>query len=117
MSIATVHPIVPPINTISFPINESQSIKKLTLLKRVAKIFYNLYQKISNLFSRKPINDDLNKRLDLLDQKTKSLEISISNQNKTIDFLKQGIHFIRNSYTEEAIYATPTNNKPIKQFA
>ncbi len=119
--------IILPTNTFqSAMFKENQPIKKLTLFKRIAKIFSDLYQKISNLFSRKPINDDLLKRIDNLNQKIGNLEILTKAQETNIQALKQGLYLIgnprinnnrTNSFYEKPTYDVPTNNKPIKPFA
>ncbi|MGL5264213.1 MAG: hypothetical protein ACRDAI_06550 [Candidatus Rhabdochlamydia sp.] len=105
---------------------ENQPIKKLTLFKRIAKVFSDLYQKISNLFSRKPLNDDLCKRIDNLNQKIGNLEILTKAQETNIQALKQELDLMgtlrinnnrTNSFPRETIYDIPTNNKPIKPFA
>lgn len=133
MSIGTV----PPIHTINPTISNENQPTKLGLFKRIAKIFYNLYQKISNLFSRKSTNDDLLERLNILNQKMEVLTVSTTDQDEKIQDLTQKLTSLtqekasltqeveslrirnnRTSCTREAIYDIPTNNKPtFKRFA
>lgn len=130
MSIATVSPM----NIINLPISkESQSIKKLTLLKRVAQIFSDLYQKISHLFSRKPnpimqlteknkemeaLINDLYKRINGLYTKMSLLKSDGRSHGVEIPNLKQDISprnssFQTNAFRkEDIIYATPNPSLP-----
>ncbi len=141
MSIGTI----PFTNTFQPAISKkNQSIEKLTLFKRIAKVFSDLYQKISNLFSRKPtlirslemqiiqlteenkrINvfiDDLYLRMNHLTPRVDALQSCAFSHGMEIQNLKQetsprNSSFQANSLVKEIIYDIPTTKRPIKQTA
>jgi len=67
----------------------NQRVKKPTLYERVSKIFSSLYQKISNLFSRKP------NQIKILEGKVKLLFAETSNLRLFIANLQQNNQMLR----------------------